>query len=30
VAFDNMVVRVLVPREVDLEADAQDHRYRLS
>jgi hypothetical protein len=26
----NMVVRVLVPLEVDLEADAQDNRYRPS
>jgi uncharacterized peroxidase-related enzyme len=30
VAFYNMVVRVLVPLEVDLEADAHDNRYRLS
>jgi uncharacterized peroxidase-related enzyme len=30
VAFYNMVVRVLMPLEVDLEEDAQDNRYRLA
>lgn len=30
VAFYNMVVRVLVPLEVDLEEDAHDNRYKLT
>jgi uncharacterized peroxidase-related enzyme len=30
VAYDNRVVRVLVPLEVDLEEDARDNRYKLT
>ena len=30
VAFYNMVVRVLVPLEVDIEEDAHDNRYKLT
>jgi alkylhydroperoxidase family enzyme len=30
VAFYNMVVRVLVPLDVELEEDAQDNRYQFS
>ena len=30
VAFYNMVVRVLVPLEVDLEEDAHDNRYKFT